>query len=78
MSQQKCMSFSRYSYFMVHSAVWSYLLIQKQNKNSKQLTEEKLSENRLSRYTKFGRAHLNQQEKIRHLLIWHFIRDFQI
>ena len=36
-----------------------YLSIQKQNKNSKKLPEEKLSENGLSRYTKFGRAHLN-------------------
>ena len=32
----------------------------------------------LSRYTKFGQAHLNKQEKIRHSLIWHFIWDFQI
>ena len=57
---------------MAHSAVWCYLPIQKQNKNSKELMEAKLSEDVLSRYTKFGRAHLNEQEKIRHLLIWHF------
>ena len=44
--------------FMAHIDVWDYLPIQKQNKNSKTLTEEKLSENGLSGYTKFNRAHL--------------------
>ena len=44
---------------MNYSAVWGYLPIQKQNKNSKKLTEEKLSENGLSTNTKLGRAHLN-------------------
>ena len=41
-------------------AVWSYLPIQKQNKNSNKFTEEKLSENVLSKYAKFSRAHLNE------------------
>ena len=45
--------------FMAHRAVWDYLPIQKQNKNPKQLTDEKLSENGFSRYTKVGRVHLN-------------------
>ena len=48
---------------MAHSAVWGYPTIRTQNKNSKKLTEEKLSENGLSRYTKFGRAYLNDYEK---------------
>ena len=48
---------------MTHSAVWGYLPIQKQKKNSTKLTEEKLSENGLSTYTKFGRAHLNDYKK---------------
>ena len=43
---------------MAHSAVWSYFPIHKQNKNLKVLMEEKLSENGLSKYTKFGLAHL--------------------
>ena len=43
---------------MAHSAVWGYLPIQRQNKNSKKLMQEKLSENGVSTFTKFGRAHL--------------------
>ena len=35
---------------MAHSAVWGHLAIQKQNKNSEKLTEEKCSENGLSRH----------------------------
>ena len=37
---------------MDHSAVWGYFPIQKQNKNSKKLTEEELSENGLRKYIK--------------------------
>ena len=48
------------SNLMAHIAVWGYLPVQKENKKSKKLTEEKLSENCLSRYTKFGRGHLNE------------------
>ena len=44
---------------MAHSAVWGYLPIKKQNKNSRKLTEEKLSKSGLSMYTKFDRAHVN-------------------
>ena len=44
---------------MAHSAVSGYLPIQKQNKTLKKLMEEKFSENCLSGYTKFGRAHLD-------------------
>ena len=57
--------------FIAHSAVWGYLPIQKQNKSSKTLTEEKLPENGNSRYTKFRLAHFNGQEKIRQSLIWY-------
>ena len=57
------MFFNPSSKVMAHSTVWGYLPIQKQNKTSKKLTEEKLSENGLSKYTKFGQAHLNDGEK---------------
>ena len=61
---------------MAHSAVWGYFPIQKQSKNSKRLTEEELSENGHSRYTKFGRAHLIDQVNIRHSLTRYIIWDF--
>ena len=47
---------------MAHNSVWGYLPIQKQNKNSKKLTQQMLSESGLSRYTTFGRAYLSDKE----------------
>ena len=63
---------------MAHSVVWGYFSIQKRNQNSKKFKQKKLSENGLGSYTKFGRAHLNDEEKVRHSLIWRSIWDFQI
>ena len=49
---------------MAHSIVWDYLLIQRQNKNSKNLTEENVSESGFRSYTKFSLAYLNDEEEI--------------
>ena len=62
--------------FMAHSTLWGYLPIQKPKK-SKKLMEEKLYENSLSMYIKFGKAHLKRLRK-RLSLIWHFVWYFQI
>ena len=64
--------------FMGHSAVWGHPPIQRQNTNSKELTNEKLSERSLRRCTNFGQAHPNDEQKIRLSLILHFILDFRI
>ena len=63
---------------MAHIAVWGSSAIQRQNTNSKMLTIEKLSESGLSRCTKFGQSHSNDERKITLSLILHFILDFWI
>ena len=68
---------SRFGKFMAHSAVWCYLPIQKQNKNSKKLTEENLSENSLSSYKKFGWDHL-KIKKNKTFVDLEFLWDFPI
>ena len=47
--------------FMAHSAVWGHSPIKGQNTNSKTLMIEKLSKSGLSRCTKFGQAHSNDE-----------------
>ena len=66
------------SKFMAHSVIWGHLINQRQNINSKTLTIEKLCELGLRSLTKFGQAHLNNEQKIRLSLTLHFIWDFRI
>ena len=64
--------------FMAHCAVWGHSPIQRQNRNSKKLTIEKLSKSGLRRSTKFRQTHSNDERKITLSLILHFIWDFRI